>query len=800
MFASKDIFLTPPSGAYTIARSVRLRNSATAYFSRTNSSSPTNAKIGTLSMWVKRGSLDTGNSQYLIMSGTGTSNNTNFTFFYQTDNTFAAGQYSETPFTNTAVVFRDPSAWYHLVITYDSTQATASNRFKLYVNNQLLTSSTTITQNNEWAILQSGQEIDIGRHTGVGRTFDGYLTEINLIDGQALTPSSFGTTNATTGVWQPAKYTGTYGTNGFYLNFSDNSNNTAATIGKDYSGNGNNWTPNNISVTAGVTYDSMVDSPTVGATSSNYCVWNPLSGTTGTVSEGNLYFVGASSYGSRLGTIALPTSTKIYFEATLTVAPYTPRGSTSAYNWLGVALSTNFNITSTPATNQVNGLMVGDNGYLNNFASSASDTGTTFVINDIIGFAIDTGANTYTIYRNNSSIASGTIGVTAGTSISPMQISYSADGGAPKINFGQRPFSYTPPTGFAALNTYNLPASTITNGAAYMNAVARSGTGATATVAIAFEPDFIWSKCRSNAVDNLLFDDVRGLSSVLFSNLTLAEDTSNVYAVTTSSSGYGFGSNNGINGSGRTYVDWVWKAGGTSASNTNGSITSTVSVGATQGFSVVTYTGTGVTATIGHGLGVAPSMVIVKNRSAVESWRVGHSFMNGGSSPWNYYMNLNGTAAQAASSSVWNNTAPTSTVFSISNDSAVSGSGNALVAYCFAPVAGYSAFGYYTGNGSTDGPFIYTGFRPRWIMIKQSSASGEDWTIYDSSRNTYNSTNSVLYADTSSAEFTSNSYVPIDLLSNGFKIRTDGAGRNASSATYIYACFAENPFRNALAR
>ena len=216
-----------------VGNSLRFRSSASAYLSRTNTSSPTNAKIGTLSMWLKRGSLATGNSQYLIMSGTGTSNNTNFTLFFDTSNNINAGQYSETPFTNTSVVFRDPAAWYHLVITYDSTQATASNRFKLYINNQLFTSSTTITQNNEWAILQSGQEINIGRHTAVGRTFDGYMTEINLIDGQALTPNSFGTFNSY-GVWQPITYGGSYGTNGFYLPFNANASTGTPSVSASY--------------------------------------------------------------------------------------------------------------------------------------------------------------------------------------------------------------------------------------------------------------------------------------------------------------------------------------------------------------------------------------------------------------------------------------------------------------------------------------------------------------------------------------------------------------------------------------
>jgi hypothetical protein len=224
-------------------------------------------------------------------------------------------------------------------------------------------------------------------------------------------------------------------------------------------------------------------------------------------------------------------------------------------------------------------------------------------------------------------------------------------------------------------------------------------------------------------------------------------------------------------------------------------------VGATQGFSVVTYTGNGTAgATVGHGLGVAPNMIILKPRlaSADDNWKVYHSSIGPTGALF-----LNVTSGTSTSNVYWNNTAPTSSVFTVSSSASVNYTNQSTityVAYCFAAVAGYSNAFSYTGNGSTDGPFLYLGFRPRWIMIKQSSAAGEDWTIYDSSRNTYNSTNSVLYADTSSAEFTSTSYVPIDLLSNGFKIRTDGAGRNASGATYIGFAVAENPFKFANAR
>lgn len=793
MFASKDTLLTRPSGGYTIARSVRLRSSATAYFNRTPATA-TNQKVWTWSGWVKRGALGTEQSLFATVSQ-------GFSLFFGTGNDLRVWTNGGNGAMYTSAVYRDVGAWYHIVLQRTS----ASPYFNLYVNGVQVTAFAFDNRTTYPGTSNSEVNSTVAHYISgfTSYYFDGYLTEINFIDGQALTPSSFGETDSITGVWKPKAYSGTYGTNGFELNFSDNSNNTAATIGKDYSGNGNNWTPNNISVTAGVTYDSMVDSPTVGSLSSNYCVWNPLSGTTGTVSEGNLYFVGASSYGSRLGTIALPTSTKIYFEATLTVAPYTPRGSTSAYNWLGVALSTNFNITSTPAANQVNGLMVGDNGYLNNFASSASDTGTTFVVNDIIGFAIDTGANTYTIYRNNSSIASGTIGVTAGTSISPMQISYNADGGAPKINFGQRPFSYTPPTGFVALNTYNLPASTITNGAAYMAATTYTGTGATQSItntvgSTSFQPDFVWIKDRSAARSHRLFDSVRGATKALFSDATDAETTLATDLTAFNTTGFALGAGAGSNSSGETFVGWQWKASNTTASNTNGSITSTVSVGATQGFSVVTYTGTGANATVGHGLGVAPQMIIVKCRSNTSTnWTVYHTSL--GNTGY-IYLNLT-NAAGTGYSGFWNNTSPTSSVFSLGSDvdGYVNGSGRTNVAYCFASVAGFSSVGSYTGNGSTDGPMIYLGFKPRWFMSKRSDTAGNDWVIMDTSRDTYNVAQKQLYADLSNAEEVNSAY-DTDFLSNGLKIRTSTASRNASGSTYIYIAFAENPLKYSLAQ
>jgi len=284
----------------------------------------------------------------------------------------------------------------------------------------------------------------------------------------------------------------------------------------------------------------------------------------------------------------------------------------------------------------------------------------------------------------------------------------------------------------------------------------------------------------------------------LESNTTTAETTETTGLTAFGTTGFTIGALAQMNTSAATYVGWQWKGGGTAVSNTSGSITSTVSAGATQGFSVVTYTGNNTAgATIGHGLGVSPSMIIVKKRSAVSDWPVYHSSLGATGE-----LVLNSTTAFITITGVWNNTAPTSSVFSVGGGSAsgsadVNTSGATFVAYCFAAVAGYSAFGSYTGNGSADGPFVFTGFRPRWVMIKNASDGTRSWYVYDSSRNTYNVAGSYLLPNSSGAE---GSTAAMDFLSNGFKIRESATYANGSGNTIIYAAFAEVPFRNSLAR
>ena len=775
----------PSGGAFPIQRSLRFRSSASAYLTRTPSST-TNRQTMTFSFWLKRGALSTIQNIY-----NATDNVTASSYFYfnASDVLLYTDQVNSTQLTTTQV-FRDPSAWYHFVFAIDTTQATAANRVKLYVNGVQITSFSTATypaQNSSTGFNYTSFKNDISSYwTGSGQFFDGYMTEINFIDGQALTPTSFGSYNATTGVWQTKAYAGSYGTNGFYLNFQDNSAATAAAIGKDSSGNGNNWTPNNISVTAGVTYDSMTDVPTLtSATAANFCTFNPLilrysAGTT--FSEANLKATGSSAYA--WGTTNSGLTGKYYWEMTVTA------GTSVA----AVGVDDGIGQTSTPNANFVVYLSNGQK----TINATSSAYGASYTTGDIIGVALNMDTGAITFYKNNTSQGAISNAFTAGV------LPHVECGGswAFQANFGQRPFTYTPPTGFVALNTYNLPTPTIPNGAAQFAATTYTGTGSSLTIAntvnsVNFQPDFVWVKGRSGATDHALYDSVRGTTKQLESNTTTAETTEATGLTAFGSTGFTVGALAQMNTNTATYVAWQWKASNTTAvTNTSGSITSSVSANPTAGFSIVTYTGTGSNATVGHGLGIAPKMLLVKYRNVLtgNDWDVYHSNLTSAA----YRLYLNQTSAQVSAPQAWNSTAPTSTVFSIGTGSDTNNSATNYVAYCFAEIAGFSKFGSYTGNGSADGPFIYTGFRPRWIMIK-SSTGVESWYVYDSSRNTYNVADSRLYPNLSSAEGTGGSY-GFDLLSNGFKPRTSDSSINLNGGTYIYAAFAENPFNYSLAR
>ena len=322
----------------------------------------------------------------------------------------------------------------------------------------------------------------------------------------------------------------------------------------------------------------------------------------------------------------------------------------------------------------------------------------------------------------------------------------------------------------------------------YFNTVLYTGNGGTnAITGVGFQPDWVWIKNRPDAKDHQIYDSVRGTTKVIGSDRTSAEATVSNGLTAFGSDGFTVGADSNVNDNGDSHVSWNWLASNTTASNSNGSITSTVSANTTSGFSVVSYTGTGANATVGHGLGSAPSMIIVKNRSAVKDWVIYHKSL--GNTKFLEFT----TSGEQTASNRWNNTTPTNSVFSLGSDNGANGSGNSHIAYCFAEKKGFSKFGSYTGNGNADGTFVYTGFKPAFYMIKRTDSTGS-WIIKDNKRPGYNVNGSYLVANDSLAESTGSGNVASDELSNGFKIRGTSSSLNTSGGTYIYMAFASNPF------
>ena len=617
------------------------------------------------------------------------------------------------------------------------------------------------------------------------------------------------------------------GGNYIYLAIADTRD---AKFNFDASGNKNNWTANNInsSSSGDTTYDLMSDVPTLTDTdTANFAVINPLNSSTTTVpttSNANLRIVGtANTYQGMYMSMAIPSTGKWYFEYTyetkqgaggnqqtlITPSPsLSGSGATSDSTTLyGLYSNSNYQYGSTGQTDLGIAAVAGNT----QMVAYDSDTGKLWWgYNGTWFLSGNPSAGTSPLATQTASIEKYIANVTYGT------------GGTTSYNFGQRPFAYTPPTGFKKLNTFNLPDSTITDGSEHFVTALYSGSGGVRSIdntitdssgvetgeAIKFSPDFTWIKARNSGSYHVLQDSVRGPTAYLSSNTTAVENSNTSYDWFRSFDSNGFTvsyytttggtTTNEWNHSGYTYAAWNWRGSdSTAVSNTDGDITSTVSANPAAGFSVVTYTGNGTSgSTIGHGLSIAPSMVIVKSRNnAPGYWMVYHSGMTSAS----YWMALNVSNAQSAATSVWNNTAPTSSVFTVGNDQSVNlSSAWNYVAYCFAEIEGYSKFGSYIGNGSTDGPFVYTGFRPAFLLLKNSNTTN-GWGMFDVKRDTYNIVNQYLEPNASNAEA---AYInwQFDFLSNGFKLRSYPAETNGSGNTIIYMAFAENPFKNSNAR
>ena len=562
------------------------------------------------------------------------------------------------------------------------------------------------------------------------------------------------------------------------------------------------YTTNTVGNTSDRTTDTLTDSPTLyghdfgngGEVVGNYCTWNGVDSSTKYINSGGLSnTAGGGNYGIR-GTIAV-SSGLWYWEFSVDQA--------SSTNHHGV-----WSVTELPGTNYIGQTagswgMYDSNGNKRNNGSFVA-YGTGFNNGDIGMVALDMN-NGYIYWGKNgawfnngnpATLANPAFTNLSGYTVAPATQQYSAA----SYNFGQRPWAFTPPAGFLALTTKNLQRLTIGSAAAtpnqFFDIVLYTGNASTQNITgLNFQPDMVWLKDRTSATSNFeIQDSVRGASNILYPNTTGVEVNATNTITSFNSNGFSIGSSNEINANGDNIVAWCWKAGGTAVSNTAGTITSQVSANTTSGFSIVTYTGTGTAgATIGHGLNAVPNVIIVKSRiNAGHWWIVGHSGLNGGSNPWNYYLQLQNNSAANSGAGAWNNTAPTTSVFSVGTGSDLNVSGQTQVAYCWTQIPGFSQFGTYTGNGSTDGPFIYCGFKPRWIMTKRTDSTG-DWLICDTARNPSNPLGEYLMVDSTSAG--TSGYVLYDILSNGFKLRIT-TDPNINTSTIIYMAFADKPFGN----
>jgi hypothetical protein len=762
-------FFNAQVGGYEIEQSLRFDGSA--YLSR---SLGTTSSSWTVSFWTKNG-LNDNNDGYWF--------NTSQAAIYMDSSSGAASDRrykfrdaSSGSLIVSNAVIRDPSAWYHVVYKCDG-----SNR-RLYINNSLdagFTYSGSTTLSGSCAIG--------AYYTGSGSQLEGYIAEFHLVDGSALDPDQFAELDDN-GVWRPIAYTGSHGTNGFYLTFDPSATNG---IGHDHSGNGNNWTTSGFT-TSGTGTDVFSDTPTT-----NWCTANPLAETGANISilDGNLVVnATASGDGAVDATIAVPSSGKFYVEATLIQV-------TGGINQFRMGLQpTNDTAYSRPGTNTDSyGFRWNDSAGL--FAAYDEGTETSYgtgtaVDGDVVGIAIDRDNGEIKTHINNTYFNSGNAVITGIPTTGDYLFRISVDGGASKqtgatLNFGQRAFAYTPPTGFKALNTANLAAPTVKDGSEYFNTVLWTGNGSSQSITgVGFQPDLVWGKSRNNTYNNALEDSVRGVSRWLGSNSTLAETYVPGTEVTSfDTDGFSLGTGGIYNASSTTYVGWNWKAGGAGgSSNTDGSITSTVSANPSAGFSIVSWTGNATAgATVGHGLGVAPAAILVKNRDDAADWKCYFSALGNTKG-----LQLNKTSSVQIATELWNNTSPTSTVFSLGTNNSSNGNNNNMIAYCFSEVEGYSKFGSYTGNGSSDGPFVYCGFRPAWLMIK-SSSNVTNWYVFDTARNEYNLANKSLFPNLANQENTGGNE-ELDIVSNGFKMRNASSSFNINGYTYIFAAFAEHPF------
>jgi hypothetical protein len=737
----------PPFYPFQIENALRLNAADSAYLSFTPASFG-NRRTFSISVWKKYTAFP---STFVTTISNGSGNR--FVFFTESDGTMRPriDTNGNSRWRRYEPYIRDPSSWFHFLLVVDTTEASASDRAKLYINGVNVPTDNTVDigQNNQLNIWGTSSHA-IGRdQSSSSRHFDGYMAEFIHVNGSALSPTDFG--EFKNGIWVPKRYTGGFPSDdvSFHLDFAD-----AANLGKDVSGNGNDFTENNIT-----SDDQVQDTPTDNWTTLSSIGFDNDATSAGAIEQAGLVVNNANSVNQDRGTAnRIPASGKWYAEATFG----------TAREYVGVLRA--YSSTKNAALVRANSADFIEEG------TNISSPGT-FNAGDVVGIAVNTDALTVQFYRNGSSFGSA-----LSLNNADELVFGSLEGTTNRVthewNFGQLGFDYTPPAGFKALKSANLPKPEIINSGKYFNVVTYTGNGGTQSITgVGFKPDLVWIKDRDSAFNHGLYDVERGPSQTLFSNSSNTESTfSGVTSFDTD--GFTVGSNNIANANGDEFVAWCFRKG------------------VTPGFDIVGYTGDGNTSqTISHSLGAVPAVMIVKNRSNANDWMIYHHETV--SDPETDFLRLNTTDVLTDNINIWNDTAPTSSGFTVGSSNLVNANGDNYIAYLWTEVPGFSRFGSYVGNGNSDGPFVWCGFRPAFVMFKDAETASS-WSMYDTTRSPYNTVDERLEADTSDAEDGGNNQ--LDILSNGFKLRSPDTFTNDNGRRFIFMAFAENPFKYSNAR
>lgn len=776
---------------YSIANSLRFRSSNSAMMSQTFAGAPTSTRLITFSWWEKNSVSTTNKYFYTCGTSAGVTNypecgilsgGSGGSFEVYSYN----GAYQFQVQAATSMRFRDPLGHLHKVVQIDTTQAVASDRVKMYVNNVQVTSFGVANYpalNFDFRFGTSGVAHYINTLLNSGQYGDVIVSDFYVIDGQALTPSSFGRTNPRTGQWSPKAYTGTFGTNGFYLKFADNSAATAAAIGKDSSPNARNWTPSGISISAGTSNDSLSDTPTNNFATANPLFRHPAGSYVPTFSDANLATThsGAGVSGTVL---TMPVTTgKWWFKLT-------PTNTNAVSHRFGIVAS------NTPeAANIAGEFDPGQTSYGVSYHSDGTRVfnsvntgswGATYTNGDEVTVAFD--ADTGKVWFQKGATWQGSGDPVAGTNPAatlptgvPFHVWWAgANGTTYSVNPGSRSYTNAPPTGFNALCTANLPTPAFPNAADAYLETTYTGNGSTQAIPIRFQTDLIKQKSRSVSRPFRVLDSARGFNNVLTLEPAGAAQYAGSSVASVTASAINLQNADNYNVLSETYVMQAWR------------------VGPQYGCVIVTYTGNGGTQAIAHSLGVKPDYMEVRAYQQAYRWTLYHRGV--GAAQYGY---LNDALAftTANANLRWGNNSttvePTSTNFTVGNSNDVNQNGVLYVAYLYVAVPGLSSFASYTGNSSAShGPFVNLGFKPRTLTIYEANLA-TDHQQYSLARQPQNGSRQVVWTSLSSPETSNNN---IDIHASGFRpIVGAGAAVNDSGNTYLVMAWAEAPFKYATA-